>query len=87
MKTYPNPAFRSHAFTANVTEGVWPGGISRLHRNLVRHGRRVSYERLGTDPWQLQSGLWVATEPELAELKAAEARDPWRQGDEFGLFF
>jgi hypothetical protein len=73
-RTPKSPAFRAHAFAASVAEGVWPAcNPSRLHRSLIRHGRRVSYERIGTDHWQLEGGLWPASEAEIAELEACQS--------------
>jgi hypothetical protein len=70
-RTPKSPAFRACAFYATVSEAVYPKcNPSRLHRYLLRHGLRVGYERLATDPWQ--GGLWPATEAELAELKACK---------------
>jgi hypothetical protein len=87
MKTCLNPAFRSHAFVSNVTENIWPGGASRLHRNLVRRGRQVSYEQLGTDPWQLNSGMWFATEAELLEAQKPVCINGLGLGPDDGLPF
>lgn len=76
-----NPAFRAHAFASMVSEGVWPGeNPSRLHRNRVRHGQRVSYDRLAKDPWQ--KGLWPETEEELAEYeRLSRQRTDWGLDD------
>lgn len=77
-----NPAFRAHCFLASVIEGVWPGAKpSRLHRNLVRHGRRVGYERIGRDPWQVLSGMWPATEEEAAEFELRNSCSDLLGGD------
>lgn len=81
-RTSKNPAFRAYAFGAVVCEWVWPqSSASRLHRYLSRHGRRFSYERIGTDPWQLEGGLWPASEAELAELEACPRNPLLGPGD------
>jgi hypothetical protein len=69
-RTPTNPAFRSRAFCASVVECVYPKSLtSRLHRSMVRHGRRVGYEQVGRDPWQREGGLWPASEDELRDLQ------------------
>lgn len=71
MSIYPNPAFRFRCFLASVSEGVWPGGFpSRVHRNQVRHGRRIGFERVATDAWQREGQLWPADEEQAAEWAA-----------------